>query len=216
VEIPLPVREGYSRLAWPQEEARRNYGLDPQRLTFLVFGGSQGALALNSLVCSSAAHHLAARTQQFQVIHLTGKEGLVEEIRAEYKGAGIQACVMAFESQMEQAWAAADLVISRAGASSIAEQMAFEIPAILIPYPHSKDHHQDRNADFMEQTVGGAVNMGEEPVDAEMLAQLLVDLVGNDRRRLLEMRARIKEYKVQQHSKDLCAAVCEIAGAKVR
>ncbi|MCB1136650.1 MAG: UDP-N-acetylglucosamine--N-acetylmuramyl-(pentapeptide) pyrophosphoryl-undecaprenol N-acetylglucosamine transferase, partial [Chlamydiia bacterium] len=216
VEVPLPLRDGYTRLFASKRHARESYGLDPERLTLLIFGGSQGALGLNSLACSAAAVHLAQRTKNFQVLHFTGDLATCKAIQEEYDAAGIQACVKTFETRMDQAWQAADLVISRAGASSLAEQMEFEVPGILLPYPYATDHHQEVNARYMQDTIGGAVNAGETGVDAEMLAQLVVDLLGEDRKRMKEMQGKIHEHKTGHRTQDLCSIVSEVAGIKVR
>lgn len=211
MEVPLPLREGFTPLFASKEKARQYYQLDPHQLTILVFGGSQGALSVNIAVCAATAHHLAERTKNFQVIHLTGDLQVSHELTRQYEEAGISFVVKSFEPRMEMAWMAADLVIGRAGASSIAEQIEFEKPGILLPYPHATDHHQEYNAQFMEETVQGGWNLGEGQVDATMLASLMMDLVGNEQKQLKEMEANLQRYKKERVSPDLASVVLEVA-----
>lgn len=125
-------------------EARRALGLDPARKTILVFGGSQGAKALNAVPAAMKAAGVDA-----QVLHLAGK-GKSEETLNAYKTAGITAKVLDYLDDMASAYAAADVVVCRSGASTLAELAAQRKTAVLVPYPHAAADHQDANARVFE------------------------------------------------------------------
>lgn len=124
------------------QEARKSYHLDAEKFTILVFGGSQGAVFINKIFCA-AALRLHKKGWVFQVIHLTGNENA----QVKYN---VSAAVLPFESHMATAYAAADLVICRAGAGTVAELIRFQKPAILIPYPYAHDH-QRKNGEFLNK-----------------------------------------------------------------
>jgi UDP-N-acetylglucosamine--N-acetylmuramyl-(pentapeptide) pyrophosphoryl-undecaprenol N-acetylglucosamine transferase len=130
-----------------QQEARRFYGLNSAQPVCLVFGGSQGAAFFNQ----SAPGFLL----DCQVIHFTGKEDTVETVRHLYQKNGIQAVVKSFETEMGKAYAAADFVLGRSGAGTIAELIAYQIPAVLVPFPHAAEDHQSVNARFFCEKVKG-------------------------------------------------------------
>lgn len=216
VEVDLPLREGYTLTYGSKAEARKRFLLHPQKFTFLVFGGSQGAAALNTVVSRALLGHLAERTKQFQLIHITGDESAVLSLRAQYEKAEIRAYVTDFVGDMDQAWMAADLLIGRAGGATLAEMTEFEVPALLIPYPYATDHHQEHNADFMAKTVKGAVKLLQGGLTPESLARQLSDLVANDRETLERMREALGHYRRTRQRRDLCSLVCEVGGLKVR
>ncbi len=126
-------------------DARRALGLDPERKTVLVFGGSQGAKAINLAVPNA----MRASGIDAQVLHLAGK-GKSEETLEAYKAAGAAAKVIDYLEDMAAAYAAADIVVCRAGASTLAELAAQGKKAILVPYPHAAANHQDANARVFE------------------------------------------------------------------
>jgi len=119
------------------------FALSPRKKTLLVTGASQGAQSVNDALIA-IADRLAAK-KDWQVLHLTGD---ADESRTQkaYTAAGVSARVLAFTDRMADAMAAADLVISRAGASTLAEITAVGRPSILLPYPYHKDQHQLENA----------------------------------------------------------------------
>ncbi|MEI6532128.1 MAG: UDP-N-acetylglucosamine--N-acetylmuramyl-(pentapeptide) pyrophosphoryl-undecaprenol N-acetylglucosamine transferase, partial [Chlamydiota bacterium] len=140
--------KGPSRfVAWPlraalkkkpsREEAFAYYGLDPAQKTVLVFGGSQGAQSLNNLIKKALAE------LPVQVIHFCGPHEDEKSLQAFYGSRGI---VKSYEKQMGFAWSAADIVICRSGASTLAEQFHYGVPALYLPYPHASDNHQRINA----------------------------------------------------------------------
>lgn len=129
------------------KEARRALGLDPERKTILVFGGSQGAKAINLAVPKA----MRASGVDAQVLHLAGK-GKSEETLDAYKAAGITATVLDYLEDMAAAYAAADVVVCRSGASTLAELAAQRKTAVLVPYPHAAADHQDANARVFEKS----------------------------------------------------------------
>lgn len=155
-------------------EARTSFGLDPDTPTLLVFGGSQGARSLNRAIVR--AHGLWSQPDQLQVLHAAGSSlhgeaaAAWEKARADAEGPRVR-CVD-FIEDMGAAYAAADIVVCRAGATSIAELTALGRPSVLVPYPHATRDHQMHNARALAQ-VGGA----QVIEDAELTGRRLVDAV---------------------------------------
>jgi len=208
VEVKMPTGE---RKRTSPSEARDYFYLAPDRFTFLVFGGSQGAQSINHFF-SEAIGLLEEERHQFQVIHVAGKAESAEIIRRKYEVFGIRSCVKAFEERMDLAWSAADLVVCRSGAATIAEQIAFEVPGILIPFPQATDDHQTKNALFVEAQVGGAVMCSEKELDVEHMKNIMKEML--DKTRLEAMHASILAFKQGDHKTDLCSLICKIAGKK--
>ena len=136
-----PVRPEF--LSTRRENAIIRFELDPHRKTLLVTGASQGARTINDAVLANA-DFLADRVD-WQVLHLTG-EGDYERVRAAYQGTGVRAVVLTYTEHRSDALVAADLVVSRAGASTLAELTAVGRASILFPYPFHRDNHQAVNA----------------------------------------------------------------------
>jgi UDP-N-acetylglucosamine--N-acetylmuramyl-(pentapeptide) pyrophosphoryl-undecaprenol N-acetylglucosamine transferase len=158
-------------------------GLNPG-LRLLVLGGSQGARGVNRLV-AGALPALAAAGLDVSFVHQSGDLER-EAVAAAYRGAGLSAEVAAFFDAMGQRYGAADLVIARAGAGTIAEIAANGRPAILIPFPHAAGDHQRSNARWLADR-GGALIIEEQAADAPgELARAIAALVG-DRERLRAM-----------------------------
>lgn len=205
-EVGMPLRQGYHKGACSLVQAREYFDLDISRFTILVFGGSQGALNLNHLVNKAFTAHLMDHKDQWQVIHLAGDAALSQLLRTEYHKAGIRACVKPFESRMDLAWQAADISIARAGASTIAEALEFEVPCILIPYPFATDNHQDKNADFLVKTVGGAVKFSEAEITPLELAHV-IESFSDERRK--EMGQAMNNYKIKYRPTNFCKLILE-------
>ena len=173
-----PVRGEIAQLPTPQQRWALRSG--PARL--LVLGGSQGAQALNARVPEALAK--LASAQRPQVRHQCGAR-FVDVARAAYAQAGVDATVEPFIDDMASAYATADLVVCRAGASTIAELAAAGVGAVLVPFPFAVDDHQTANARALVD-VGAALLLPESEANAERLAALLAELLG-DRARLLAM-----------------------------
>ena len=140
-----PVRQNLLEQNISKDEAVRNFGLVPGKATILIVGGSLGARTLNESVLGNLP--LVKQQNKVQFIWQTGKY-YSEEIQAELKRRGCpqNLVVMDFISDMRQAFAAADLIISRAGAGSISEFCLLGKPAILVPSPNVAEDHQTKNA----------------------------------------------------------------------
>jgi UDP-N-acetylglucosamine--N-acetylmuramyl-(pentapeptide) pyrophosphoryl-undecaprenol N-acetylglucosamine transferase len=171
-----PVRSDISAVPPPDERFAGRAG--PLRL--LIIGGSQGAAALNDIVPKALA--LLPPPVRPRVTHQSGAAH-IDGVRANYERAGVEAETLAFIDDMAARYAAADLLICRAGASTIAELAAAGVPAVLIPFPHAVDDHQTHNARFLSER-GGAVLIPQPELTPEKLAELLSQL---DRAKLLAM-----------------------------
>ncbi|MBI4385908.1 MAG: undecaprenyldiphospho-muramoylpentapeptide beta-N-acetylglucosaminyltransferase [Elusimicrobia bacterium] len=168
-----PVRTELQNLPAPQE-ARRALGLDPALRTILIFGGSQGARSINR-AAPEAAGALGARRPDWQILHLSGT-GEEEAVKEAYKKTAIRAVVKPTLRGMHQAYAAADLVVCRAGASTLAELCATRRPAILVPYPAAAADHQEANALILAR-AGAARLILDKDLSAPALANELEDLI---------------------------------------
>lgn len=204
-EVGLPLRPGYQKGLSSRLQAIEYFDLDPSLFTVLVFGGSQGAVNLNHLVSKAFINHLSQSKDKWQVIHLAGDATLAQLLRADYQKAGIRACVKPFESRMDLAWHA-DMYIARAGAGTIAEVMEFEVPGLLVPYPFATDNHQDKNADFLAETVKGALKFNEGDLTPLLLAQEIEKFT---KEKCIRMSQSIKDYKLKYRSKDFSHLIRE-------
>lgn len=146
----IPVRDALRTLP-ARAAAARNLGLDPQKKTLLVMGGSQGARSINdAFVAILAANALPA---DWQSIHITG-EREYDRVAA---ASGNTSAVRPYISDLTDAYGAADLVVCRAGASTLGELAAIGTPAILVPYPYAADDHQRANARRFAQSGAALV-----------------------------------------------------------
>ncbi len=172
-----PVRKN---LGQPLERsaALRVFNLEPERQTLLVTGGSQGATGINQLLFKSVP--LMDRSR-LQIIHLTGKND-DRLASANYQREEIPHFVAPFHHHMEEAYSAADLVVSRSGASSLSEVSRFGLPSVLIPYPFATDDHQSANAAIFTR-VGAAESLGERETSPESFAKLVDALLKDPSRR---------------------------------
>lgn len=216
VEVGMPLRPGYQRSESSVEEARRHFGLSDGRLTLLAFGGSQGAFAVNTLVCNAVVDHLARRSTRFQVIHVTGNTQLQPRIEQAYQQAGITAYVTGYEERMDLAWRAADLFIGRAGAGSLAEMLEMEVPGILIPYPLASDQHQEKNAYYASEVIGGALTREQSQLTPAQLAEDIRSLLADDHSKLNEMRTALRRYKEHHHPTPFTQLILETLGTQLR
>lgn len=157
--------------------------LPDQRPSLLVFGGSRGARAVNEMVVA-ALPHLAAWQGRLQIRHQTGEEDL-EWVRQGYRAAGWEAQVVPFIDDMAAAYGEAQLVVCRAGATTIAELTVCGRPAVLVPYPHAAADHQTANARALARR-GAALMLPQQELTGELLARVVGDLL-EDRERLQSM-----------------------------
>lgn len=206
-EVGMPLRTPFKKGAMHRDEARKYFGLSRERITLLVFGGSQGAQIINKQIREALR---LIPLENLQVIHIAGNTDQISELIKGYRVLGIPACVKSFEERMEIAWEAADLVISRAGASSIAEQLEFEVPGILIPFARAADDHQNHNADFLVDTVGGAKKIQENALSATKLAEMMISFLESDGKLLAKMKTAMGDYKQMTRKHDLYALIKEV------
>lgn len=147
----------------------------PGRKTLLVLGGSQGALQINELVLN-VIPRLKRVFPDLTVIHQTG-HAHEETVREGYGNAGVDVQVVPFITGMADAYARADLCLSRAGAMAVSELTASGLPAVLIPFPHAAGGHQGLNARWMEER-GAAVVIQPDEVTPDLLYEQLKKLFG--------------------------------------
>lgn len=204
----IPLRAGYRKDQVSKKEALNYFKLDPKLKTLLIFGGSQGAQAINKLASQTIIELPEILKKQVQVLHFTG-DNRSQQIEELYKQNQIPTVVREFETRMDLAWQASDLVISRSGAGTLAEQLEFEVPGVLIPYPHATDNHQESNADYLVD-VGGAVKLLEKGLDKNKLLTTLVDLLSDDGYALKNLSEAMKQHKIAIPSKELHQLVSEI------
>ena len=144
----------------------RDHG--PGSITVLVYGGSQGSHALNSILCD-ALPALKQLGPGLKVIHQTGDRE-IEVVRSAYAQSGVDADVRPFLPRIYEEYAEADLIISRAGAGTVAEITAAGRAAILVPFPGAADDHQTRNASALAE-AGAAVQIAESDLRSGRLAE---------------------------------------------
>jgi UDP-N-acetylglucosamine--N-acetylmuramyl-(pentapeptide) pyrophosphoryl-undecaprenol N-acetylglucosamine transferase len=165
-----PVRKELLELSENKNNTKKD------SLTLLVLGGSLGAHRINELVTGAFALGFAGM-DKIKVIHQTGPLD-TDTVKAEYKKNCIDATVAPFFNDMAAIYSEADLLVSRAGATTLAELSVLGKPAILIPYPYAADNHQEKNAEYYVQG-GGARMFIEKSLTAKTLAEQLVELFGN-------------------------------------
>ncbi len=200
----VPIR-GALRALPPRSEAIARLGLDPQRRTLLAMGGSQGARSLNdALVGAIAEGRLPAG---WQVLHLTG-EREYERVRSRLPGAQ-SGGIRPYLDDPADAFAAADLVLARAGASTLAELIALGLPAILVPYPYAAEDHQSENARALEE-AGAAISISDERLDAESLGALLAQLC--EPAALARLRAAIATFRTPDPTAVILARIAALVG----
>ncbi|MGE0041269.1 MAG: undecaprenyldiphospho-muramoylpentapeptide beta-N-acetylglucosaminyltransferase [Vicinamibacterales bacterium] len=163
-----------------REVADARSDMPPPAARVLIFGGSQGAHAINVAMVAAAAN-LAAAGVPLAIVHQTGERDL-ERVRDAYRGAGLEARVEAFIYEMDREVAAADLVVCRAGATTLAELAAAARPAILVPLPTATDDHQRKNAEVVAR-AGAAEVIDERELTGERLATAIAALAADPARR---------------------------------
>jgi UDP-N-acetylglucosamine--N-acetylmuramyl-(pentapeptide) pyrophosphoryl-undecaprenol N-acetylglucosamine transferase len=195
-----PVREAITRVAPPAQRFAGRSG--PLRV--LVVGGSLGAAALNERVPQAIA--LLAAGERPHVVHQSGAKHL-DALRAGYAAAGVAAELQPFIEDMAQAYAAADVVICRAGAITVAELAAVGVPAILVPFPFAVDDHQTTNARYLAD-AGAAILVQQRDLTAERLAETLRGLT---RGRLLDMAEKARALGKPDATRAVAEACMELA-----
>jgi UDP-N-acetylglucosamine--N-acetylmuramyl-(pentapeptide) pyrophosphoryl-undecaprenol N-acetylglucosamine transferase len=186
-----------------REAACRLFSLEKDMFTVFIFGGSSGARSINRTMVD-ALNHLGDLKEKIQFLHQTGDKDF-ENIRDAYRKAGVKGTVAPFIYQMAEAYAAADVVISRAGATTLAEITALGKPAILIPYPYAAGRHQELNALKLRE-MGAAYVMFDSAMKGETLAGSIRELYENER-----IRADMKKASTGLGRPDACGRIVDIA-----
>ncbi|QOD38335.1 UDP-N-acetylglucosamine--N-acetylmuramyl-(pentapeptide) pyrophosphoryl-undecaprenol N-acetylglucosamine transferase [Candidatus Wolbachia massiliensis] len=171
-----------------------NYFSIEKKLNILVIAGSQGASFFDDVVSDVICNLPIRIKEKIRVIQQCTKKN-INKIRSLYKNEEVNSELSEFFNDMEKRLANAHLVISRAGATSIAEITLAERPTIYIPYPYSKDNHQFYNAKYIEDS-GAAVIVEQNSEAKKNLTELLVDLLG-DSYKLRDMVNNVKKTRIK-------------------
>ena len=198
VTTGTPVRPEIIALP-PRDEAAACFGLDPGKTTILVTGGSQGARRLNELAAQTAA----LLPPDIQVLHIAGAADCERVAAITHGRPGYQ--VVGFCDQMPAAYAVADLVIARAGASSLTEIAMIGQPSILVPYPFAADDHQTRNAEVFA-AAGAAKLVPEGELVATGLATLSTSIL-SDLPTYKRMAKAARALAIPDAADRVCAAI---------
>jgi undecaprenyldiphospho-muramoylpentapeptide beta-N-acetylglucosaminyltransferase len=195
---------------WNREKARQTLSLDEHQPVVLVLGGSKGARSINNAVLDN----LPALLKKVQVVHVTGEldwPGVEARISQLSKAQMVRYQAYPYlHEQMGAALAAADLVVSRAGASSLGEFPLFSLPAILVPYPHAW-RYQKVNAGYLVQA--GAAVMLEDASLSERLYATISELLGNPQK-LNSMREAMQRQSHPQAAKKIGSLLLSLAGER--
>ncbi len=185
---------------------RRDFGLSPSLPTLLVTGGSQGAEGLNTRVIEGLA---GSAGRDFQVLHCAGARDAAR-VRDAYEGIAVKARVVDFLPEIGRAYAVSDLVIARAGASTVAECAALGLPAVFVPYPFHRDRQQTWNA--LDAVRAGAARIVEEKDLDPAAFRAIVDgiLLDGAERRAMSLKAATVARP--DAARDMAAHLIEIFG----
>lgn len=175
--------------------------------TIVLLGGSQGAHALN-IAMLGAVDHFGFFKDEIEIIHQTGSEDC-ETVREAYAQKGVQARVEPFIRDMGAVYQRATVLISRAGATTVAEITACGKPSILIPFPHAAGGHQELNARALE-AAGAALVIRQEDLSGPFLAQLILDLL-MDPERLERMSKASRQLGRPDAAEKIVEACLELA-----
>lgn len=186
----------------PRSQAAANFGLDPDKKTLLITGGSQGALSLNRLIAQAAP----LLPKEIQILHIAGP-GDFERIRSENPKRRPGYKLIGFCDQMPSAYALADLVITRSGASTLTEISLAALASILVPYPYAADDHQTANAKVFSD-AGAAKLIQQKDLTPESLARLISELL-TDTTALKEMSIAANSLAVRNAPEKVTAAILE-------
>ena len=196
-------------------EAAERLTLDTRRRTLLVLGGSQGARSINRAVAGALD---AWRALDLQVLHLTGERGHAETL-GWWRDAGVDpedgsgpVRVVPFMEDMSDAYAVADLAVSRAGATTIAELSVLGIPSILIPYPHATAQHQEGNA-LALAGAGAALVVEDAALSPDVIATLVASIVDRPQR-AVEMSRAARAWSRPDAAEALALVVLDAIGER--
>jgi UDP-N-acetylglucosamine--N-acetylmuramyl-(pentapeptide) pyrophosphoryl-undecaprenol N-acetylglucosamine transferase len=204
-ETGYPLRADLA--LWDRQTAHQHLGISGKLPVLLVFGGSKGAHSINLAVFNN----LRALLEKFEVIHLSGEADwqIVKSAREELEaGLAARYHALAYLHEMGAALAAADLVVSRAGASCLGEYPLFALPAILVPYPYAW-RYQKVNADYLTRR-GAAIMLRDDRLNDELLVTLNVLLENPNK--LKAMRAAMFELSHPRAAEKIASVLTQLAG----
>ena len=204
-ETGYPVRKDLA--LWDRNTASQHLGVHDGAPVLLVFGGSKGAHSINLAVLNN----LRALLEKFELIHISGEQDweLVQQARVQLPaGPAARYHALPYLHEMGAALAAADLVLSRAGASTLGEYPLFGLPAILVPYPHAW-RYQKVNADYLSRR-GAAISLANERLNEELLPTLSV-LMDNPNK-LKAMRAAMFQLSHPRSAEKIASALIDLVG----
>lgn len=190
------------------EAGYRLFSLQRGLFTVFAFGGSSGARSLNRAIVD-ALQYLQDLKDKIQFLHQTGQKEY-EMIRNAYRERGFKGTIAPFIYQMGEAYAVADLVVSRAGATTLAELTALGKPAIIIPYPFAAGKHQELNA-LKLQEIGAARMIPDRELRGENLARSIRDLTMDEK-----MREEMQKTSKSVGRPDACIKVVDVAMSLLR
>ncbi|MCF2592591.1 undecaprenyldiphospho-muramoylpentapeptide beta-N-acetylglucosaminyltransferase [Bacteroides caecigallinarum] len=201
-----PVRQGLLDNKLSKEEAIKSFGLDPAKKTILIIGGSLGARTLNNCVMHAMNE---IKESDVQFIWQTGKF-YIEEAKRCYSEAGSPKMIHTtdFISDMNSAYTAADLVVSRAGAGSISEFCLLGKPVILVPSPNVAEDHQTKNAMALVDK-NAAVYIKDSEADGKLISTA-ISLVA-DKTKLETLSTNIKKLAFHNSAAIIAEEVCKLA-----
>ncbi len=184
-----------------REEAEAYFGLVPGKRTIMVMGGSQGARRVNELVASALP---SIADSAFQVLHISGPTDY-ETVKPAYAANPSAGVLRDFCSEIQYAYAAADLAVCRSGASTLTELAHYGVPSILIPYPYSADDHQVTNAEIF--SVPGAAELWtQDELNEENFASRLLEMI-SDSGKLTKMGQVMTSLAIPDASGRVCDVV---------
>lgn len=196
--LGFPIRKDVRHIR--KEEVRPRFGLAPHDKLLVVFGGSQGATALNDWLKASLEDFVSEGIHIFCITGIgKGEETFTARTNAE--GKEVRVWFVPFADNMGEVLSAADLVVSRAGAGSIAEIVECLAPSILVPFPYAADKHQQENAAYLERR-GGCVVVAQS--DMNQLRAEVRDLLFND-----WMLSRLRKNLASLHHGSEAAAIAD-------
>ena len=187
-----------------QGQTRRN---GEGRRTLLILGGSQGAHAVNEMVVEALRGGIEVFSS-IRVIHQTGRDD-EQMVKEAYEELGIDHQVSAFFTDMAELYGQADLIVSRAGATTLAEIGVVGRPAILIPYPYAADNHQEKNGAWYVES-GAALMFVQSDLTPQRLAEELLRTI-NDQNRLDAMSEAMKKLGISNAAERIVALCQELA-----
>lgn len=198
----VPVREAFFRIAGKP-------GVD-SKPTLLVFGGSQGAHAINQVVIESV-EALWAGLPEIHIVHQTGERDY-NDAQAAYSRLDGTVEAYRFIDDMPGFFARADLLLCRSGASTVAEIAAAGKPAIFVPFPRAADDHQKRNAEAL-QRAGAAIMLEESMLSRDSLAKTVIAAM-SDPGRLETMSEAARKLSHPNAARDIAAMAARLAGVE--